>query len=180
MSDEKIKMERDRLRIHNSIEYKKNPEKFRARSIDYRNKNIEKSTERCNKWRVDNRDSLLEKRRVQYSLNPDKYRKNRTDYYSKNKEIEKSRQSAFRSKNSVFFGKLNKERFDSIKAATPKWANKKLINDMYLNRKRGMHVDHIIPLKSKLVCGLHCEANLQYLGAVENIRKGNRYWPDMP
>lgn len=58
--------------------------------------------------------------------------------------------------------------------ATPKWANLDLIKEVYLNCPEGYHVDHIIPLKNKLVCGLHVENNLQYLPAVENIKKGNK------
>jgi len=30
------------------------------------------------------------------------------------------------------------------------------------------------------VCGLHCEQNMQILWNADNIRKGNRWWPDMP
>jgi hypothetical protein len=44
----------------------------------------------------------------------------------------------------------------------------------------GLTVDHVVPLKSPLVCGLHCEANLELIPANDNFRKGNRHWPDMP
>lgn len=37
------------------------------------------------------------------------------------------------------------------------------------------HVDHIIPLKGKLVSGLHIWNNLAVIPKVENLRKGNSY-----
>lgn len=41
-------------------------------------------------------------------------------------------------------------------------------------------VDHIVPLRHPLVCGLHCPANLRVAPLAENQAKGNRWWPDMP
>lgn len=35
------------------------------------------------------------------------------------------------------------------------------------------HVDHIIPLQSDVVCGLHVENNLRVIPATMNIRKSN-------
>ena len=78
------------------------------------------------------------------------------------------------------------------KQATPAWANSKAIQEFYFAADfLGMvtgewhHVDHIVPLHGKIndqqiVCGLHCEQNLQVLIATDNLAKSNRYWPDMP
>lgn len=59
--------------------------------------------------------------------------------------------------------------------ATPKWADIEKIRQIYKNCPEGFHVDHIIPLKGKDICGLHIETNLQYLPASENIRKSNKF-----
>lgn len=57
----------------------------------------------------------------------------------------------------------------------PPWANRKEIARIYRDRPVGMHVDHIVPLQGKTVCGLHVEYNLQYLTAEENVRKGAKH-----
>lgn len=41
-------------------------------------------------------------------------------------------------------------------------------------------VDHIVPLKSPIVCGLHNEYNLAVITRSANSSKRNRHWPDMP
>jgi len=57
----------------------------------------------------------------------------------------------------------------------PKWADLKKIMEIYVNRPEGYHVDHIIPLRGKTVSGLHVESNLQYLPALENMKKHNTF-----
>lgn len=65
--------------------------------------------------------------------------------------------------------------------ATPSWANQESIKAIYakaveLTALTGVphEVDHIYPLQGRLVCGLHCEKNLQVLTQFENIQKLNR------
>jgi hypothetical protein len=58
--------------------------------------------------------------------------------------------------------------------ATPPWTNKEAIRRVYALRPDGYHVDHIVPLIGKNVCGLHIADNLQYLPALDNLRKSNK------
>ena len=65
-----------------------------------------------------------------------------------------------------------------LQQATPKWADREAILKVYERAaEQGMQVDHIVPLKSKFVCGLHVAENLQLLSRVDNLKKGNRLWP---
>lgn len=71
--------------------------------------------------------------------------------------------------------------------ATPAWANNFFIEEIYdlaqlRTKATGIewHVDHIVPLQSPIVCGLHVEQNMRVITAFENRSKRNRYWPDMP
>lgn len=71
--------------------------------------------------------------------------------------------------------------------ATPAWADPVLILSFYEEAQRltvatGIvhHVDHMVPLQSKYVCGLHTHDNLRVMVGAENISKSNRTWPDKP
>ena len=69
--------------------------------------------------------------------------------------------------------------------ATPQWATSEDIGAIYREAKRlraqgfDVEVDHIVPIRHRYVCGLHCKANLVILHSLENRKKGNHYWPDM-
>lgn len=70
---------------------------------------------------------------------------------------------------------------------TPPWADREAIAALYeqaqrLTRETGeLHVvDHIVPLRGKLVSGLHWHGNMRVIHWLANATKGALTWPDMP
>ena len=95
----------------------------------------------------------------------------------------------WRKNNPAIISSYNGKRRAARLSAAPAWANKFFISEAYDLAKRRTalrsgghkwHVDHIVPLQSKLVCGLHVENNIRVIPSFTNSSKGNRYWPDMP
>jgi len=69
-----------------------------------------------------------------------------------------------------------------LNKATPFWANRKEIKEIYkkcisITRETGIRheVDHIVPLKGENVSGLHVHWNLQIIKANENRSKSNKF-----
>ena len=70
--------------------------------------------------------------------------------------------------------------------ATPLWLTPEQLYNMQCTYKvaaqlsetssEKWHVDHIVPIRGKDVCGLHVPWNLQLLPAKMNMTKGNRVW----
>jgi 5-methylcytosine-specific restriction endonuclease McrA len=75
--------------------------------------------------------------------------------------------------------KLNRARYafyeSCRRARMPQWADQHKIKLFYERCPQGYVVDHIIPLKGKLVSGLHVIENLQYLTPSENSKKRNTF-----
>lgn len=69
-------------------------------------------------------------------------------------------------------------------AAMPEWLtieDRRLMTNLYtearrVSRETGVqhHVDHIVPLRGKTVCGLHVPWNLRIITANDNIKKSNK------
>jgi len=71
--------------------------------------------------------------------------------------------------------------------AWPEWCAshpgfKKIYGEVKKRRANGedVQVDHIVPISSAIVSGLHVPWNLQILSAKENNKKSNKWWPDCP
>jgi hypothetical protein len=129
-----------------------------------------------------------------YLKNPEEKRKYGRDYYAANRDAVKSKVGARHKKllatDAAFATALRSrvaKRRATRKNATPLWADSKAMKVFYdvaadLTAKLGTphEVDHIVPLQSKIVCGLHNQFNLQVIPLKKNRAKSNKTWPDMP
>jgi len=79
--------------------------------------------------------------------------------------------------------KRSHEYWSHIWQCTPPWTDEAMVEQLkhiYLTAPDDNHVDHIVPLRSTIVCGLHVPWNLQHLPIAENYHKSNTTWPDCP
>lgn len=163
---------------------RKDPKAWRAANKDiwysyykkWQQRNKPKLASDKRKWREENREHFVAWRKANTAKNKESLRKYRREYYLKNK-----------ARLTAFARCANQKRKKYVRIATPSWANHFFISEAYQlaalrTALTGIkwHVDHIVPLRSKRVCGLHVEKNLQVIPGIQNQEKNNSYWPDMP
>lgn len=146
---------RERRAAKAAANYQANKEKFNIQATEWARKNREAIHEHQKRWRDNNKEDMQERKRKWREANPAR----NIEYAGKRRAVERG--------------------------ATPPWADWAEIRKVYekaarLSRKTGVeyHVDHIIPLTSPRVCGLHIAINLQILSAFENQSKHNKWWPN--
>jgi hypothetical protein len=162
----------------------RNIEKCRAKDAKYYANNKAKHAAAGKSWYERNKESAKARAKAWADANPERVKAAK----AKNKLTRKDTVKAEYKRNKADYFARAAARRATIKDATPQWADKEAIAEMYviagkLNSfftKPIVHVDHIVPLNNPLVCGLHTEANLQVLSAKANLSKRNRHWPDMP
>lgn len=141
----------------------------------------------ADEWCAKNKERVAEMNARYYQRNAEKHQVKTKAWVEKNQDRRRqiTRESAKKNYSSEIACIKAKDRAVKIAGSTPVWADHGIISDMYklasIYTKAGYkaHVDHIVPLKSKAVCGLHTHDNLTVLPATANISKGNRHWPDM-
>ena len=161
----------------------------------YRIKNHEKAKEELSKWRANNKVKI----RIQKSKWKERNREKITeqqrqanlrrairnksfpelDWQKNNREHARSLAYEWRNKNrdkylaSIKHSCTVRKRLLGSQAISKNYS--KEIREIYKNCPDGHHVDHIVPLRGKLVNGLHVPWNLQYLPAAENLYKANSH-----
>lgn len=158
----------------------------------YRNECKKCANEKTKLWVKNNPEKRREISRRYDKAHPEQVKKKKANYIKKhpieyrrwnlnNPEKVKEINRLYCQKNKDKLAKAAAARRAFKLQATPKWANEEKIMQIYTEGRRlKLEVDHIVPLKSKIVCGLHVEHNLQLLPTSLNRKKSNVYWPDMP
>jgi len=180
--------------------YLENKEKSRAKTEKWQKENREKSAEYCAKWRKENKDFANFLSREWYAKNREKalakdreareknlkaFLERERASYAKNREKRLERHKKWAENNPDKIRFYASSRRSALQKRTPPWLTDLHFEQMQdfftqsvcLEKETGVkhHVDHIIPLRGKIVSGLNVPWNLQILTAVENLRKNNIY-----
>lgn len=166
-----------------------NKEAIAAQRKAYYEANKEVLLTEAKQDRQENPEKYKAKEAAKYLRHQDDIKARVLDYQKRKPEVYRKAGKKYREDNPHLGRAKTAKRRAAKLRATPVWGNSEFeqfyIAELYhLAQLRGeagipCHVDHIVPLISKLVCGLHCAANLRILPAKENESKGNRFWPDM-
>ena len=165
------KAHKENVNAKNRAWAKANPEKIKESAKKFYAKNKEKETIRVKEFNLANPEKLIARNLAWREANPGRLNDLSREWRLKNKGKTNS---------------LTAKRRAHKANATPSWANLFFIEEAYNLAKiresiTGIcwHVDHIVPLNGRNVCGLHVENNLQVIPAIENMAKGNRFLDEL-
>lgn len=159
---------RDRARARDAAYAAANREQARDRARKWRLENLDRDRENTRRWQENNRDRAYANQRAWRASNPEKVKQYSRTYWENNRD-KYQHQKALRRASEL--------------QATPAWVDANALSSIYAKAARlraagqDVHVDHIVPLRGKNVCGLHVPWNLQIIPASDNLRKGNRLHP---
>ena len=167
---------------------------FKAQRRAYYEKTKETRLRRAREWKKNNPDKVKISKKKSAIKNKDTTAARNKAWVEANRQRNRDRINAWniknRAKKTAYCRKTRHKYPEKYRAsymrrkvakiqAVPSWADHLAIEKIYKQAAElNYHVDHIVPLRSKYVCGLHWEANLQVLPPFDNISKGNRFWPD--
>ena len=155
------------------------------RAAEHYQKNRAAYLEYARKYHQENQDAIAETKREYRQKNRDAIAETEREYRQKNRDAIAERIKKWKKANPEKVTSYKASRRARKKQAQPPWLTEEHINQIkaeYKNSKRmkkltGIlhHVDHIVPLTGKNVCGLHVPWNLQVIPAKHNLEKNNHF-----
>jgi len=159
--------------------YAANKNKKLSQNKQWREKNLEKHKELNRKWFNENKERKKHAGYEWHRKNPEKQKEYTKKYFFANREKCNKRTREWSKNNPDKANAVTAKRVAQKLKATPPWFEKEKVAFVYKKAQEyGFQVDHVIPLRGKNVCGLHCWSNLQLLDATLNRSKSNREYPD--
>jgi 5-methylcytosine-specific restriction endonuclease McrA len=138
--------------------------------------------ESVRRWRARNPDSAARIGRQSYFKNHEVRLAGARRWYRENADQARAQQAVWRARNRALESARAKEREEHVRRATPRWADLADLRRFYFERQQisattgiAHHVDHIVPLRGKIVSGLHVPWNLRVIPAKENLSKQNKF-----
>ena len=160
-------------------------EEKRAYNAQYRKNNKEAAAASDARYYRDNK-SAVSTRHSEYNKSHKTAKKvYDAQYYKDNLDLRINQSANWRQNNPDLVALYDADRRFKLELATPHWSEVEEIKIVYLKRDEyrkiygvQFEVDHIIPITSDTVCGLHVLSNLQLLSKSLNSGKTNNYQAD--
>jgi len=153
--------------------YQRRKEHYNKKSLEWARNNPEARKDIVNRSYEKNREAKLAYSTKYRAENKERYKVWVRNWVERNRDLDRAKHSRRR------VAKLN---------AQPSWLTEDQeaeINHFYTVARdceivtgEPYHVDHIVPLQGKDICGLHVPWNLQVLPADLNLSKSNKHDPD--
>jgi hypothetical protein len=178
--------DKNRIKIlENSKEYY---EKIKDTKAEYAKKYREQTKTERTAWQKEyyeaNKIAIASYQKQYWETNKNRKIVYDQEYYLSNKDKRSVQQKEYYASNKGKSAARNAKRRAKKLQATPNWLTDSdiaEIEELYLCARifklytgEDYHVDHIIPLQGKNVCGLHVPWNLQVIPAKENLSKSNK------
>jgi hypothetical protein len=161
--------------------YRQTAEHVRARTRAWAAANKERKRAMDREYGRKNRAKLNEKLRERRRRKPEVYQEIQRRYYAKNREKCDERSKKWMLDHPHHVSERSRRLKVSRKQAYVAWASRDAMAALYREAARltlitGIphEVDHIVPLTSKVVCGLHWEGNMRVVPRRVNRSKINR------
>lgn len=143
--------------------------------------NKKKIDKRKHKWYENNKVQHAYSGTIWRQIHREEVNAKSKEWWKNNKEKHNETAKKWRTNNPEIVARNKRTYLKRKKQAIPQWYETELVKQIYLMRDKlsmlwgiQLHVDHIVPLQSENVCGLHCWDNLQLLEATLNISKSNK------